>query len=354
MERFLANRTFRLLIYGLLILALIYMIQQLSPILTGMYRFLKAVLAPFLIAMIISYVLNPVVGLLTRRKVPRTMAVLLIYVTFIASVAVMIMNVTPMFMHQLRELNQHMPEITMKTERWIDGIHQNTVLPESVRTGILKSLAKAESAISAKIADFVDSIGNTINTLFVAFIIPFLAFYMLKDLKLIERSVLTFVPKKHRRQIIRLLIDIDDALGNYVRGQFLVCAVIGVMAYLAYVIIGAPYPILLASVVAVFNIIPYLGPFFGAAPAVVMASTISVKMVIMVVIANTAIQVLEGNVISPQIVGRTLHLHPLLIIFALLVGGQIAGIVGLILAVPALAVLREVIHHWRIHYGKPT
>src|SRR5690606_12865398 len=116
--------------------------------------------------------------------------------------------------------------------------------------------------------------------LFTAFIIPFLVFYMLKDFKLIERTTLTFVPKKHRRESIRLLIDIDHALGNYVRGQFTVCLIVGVLAYIGYWIIGMQYPLLLASIVAVFNIIPYLGPFIGAAPALLMASTISMQIVI--------------------------------------------------------------------------
>ena len=102
--------------------------------------------------------------------------------------------------------------------------------------------------------------------------------------------------------------EIDTALGNYVRGQFIVCVIVGVFAYMGYMVIGMPYALLLA-IVAAFNVVPYLGPFLGAAPAVVMASTVSIKMVLMVIV-NAMCQVLESNVISPQVVGRTLHLHP--------------------------------------------
>jgi len=165
-----------------------------------------------------------------------------------------------------------------------------------------------------------------------------------------EQTAITFIPKKHRTHIIKLLTDIDSALGNYVRGQFIVCLIVGVLAYLGYWIIGMPYPLLLASVVMVFNIIPYLGPFFGAAPAIIMASTISFKMVLLVAGVNLAVQILEGNVISPQVVGRTLHMHPLLIIFVLLIGGELAGIVGLILAVPFFAVLKVLFQHMWVYY----
>jgi len=167
--------------------------------------------------------------------------------------------------------------------------------------------------------------------------------------------VLAIVPRAHRKNVIKLVIDIDTALGNYIRGQFLVCLLVGLLAYVGYWLIGMPYALLLASIVAVFNIIPYLGPFFGAAPAIIMASTISIKMVLLVVAVNMAVQILEGNVISPQVVGRTLHMHPLLIIFALLVGGELAGIVGLILAVPFFAVMKVIIQHIFLYYvRKPT
>ncbi|GIQ70113.1 UPF0118 membrane protein YrrI [Xylanibacillus composti] len=352
MERFWHNRTLRIMAYVLFGLAIIIMLQHVSPILSWIYGVAKAVLAPFLIAMIISYVLNPIVNVLHSRKVPRTVAVLLIYASFIVSLTVLFMNMTPMFMEQLRELNEHMPELTMRAQNLVNGIHESKALPDSVRDGIQQSLAGMERAVSQSISGFINRIGSTINTLFLAFIVPFLAFYMMKDFQLIERSALTFVPKSKRKEIVTLLKDIDNALGNYIRGQLLVCVIVGALAYVGYMIIDAPYPLLLASIVAVFNIIPYLGPFFGAAPAIVMASTVSFKLVLMVIAVNLIVQVLEGNVVSPQVVGRTLHMHPLLIIFAVLVGGELAGIPGLILAVPLFAVMKVIIQHVTSYYSR--
>lgn len=181
--------------------------------------------------------------------------------------------------------------------------------------------------------------------LFNAFIVPFLVFYILKDFEVFERMVVSCLPRSRRKSIVMLLKDIDEALGNYIRGQFLVCIIIGVLAYIGYAIIGMPYALLFACVVAVFNIIPYMGPFLGAAPAIIMATTLSWRLVLLVAVVNTLCQMLESNVISPQVVGRKLHLHPLLIIFALLVGGEIAGMIGLILAVPFFAAAKVVIQH---------
>jgi predicted PurR-regulated permease PerM len=350
------SRLFTVLISILMVLLILFMLLQVRPIWVCVYSFITEILTPFIIAMIISYVLNPIVSLLNSRKVPRTVAVLLIYLVFIMSTTVILMNLIPIFMRQLDEFNEHLPQLAVKAQGLADTMNSLQFVPDSVRTGINQSLAKLENGISLIISRYIDGIGSTINMVFIAFIIPFLAFYILKDFQLIEKTVLAIVPKANRKQVITLLVDIDTALGNYIRGQFMVCAIIGLLAYLGYWIVGMPYALLLACVVAVFNIIPYLGPFIGAAPAIIMASTISVKMVLLVVIVNSICQILEGNVISPQIVGRSLKMHPLLIIFALLVGGEVAGIIGLILAVPLFAVMKVILQHIFQYYvhRRPT
>jgi predicted PurR-regulated permease PerM len=350
LDLFYKNRLFSIMMYVLLGLLILLVLWFIRPIWIGVYHFLIEILAPFIIAMSISYVLNPVVSLLGARKVPRTVAVLLIYAVFILSTTVILMNLIPMFVRQLNEFNEHIPGLAMKAQGVVDTMNSLQFVPDSIRMGINQSLAKLETGVSLAISQYIDGIGSTINMIFIAFIIPFLAFYMLKDFQLIEKTVLATVPKAKRKQVMTLLVDIDTALGNYIRGQFLVCVIIGVLAYLGYWLIGMPYALLLACLVAIFNIIPYLGPFFGAAPAIVMASTISMKMVLMVALINAVCQVLEGNVISPQIVGRSLKMHPLLIIFALLVGGELAGVLGLILAVPFFAVMKVILQHLFQYY----
>ncbi|WP_127529661.1 AI-2E family transporter [Paenibacillus kobensis] len=349
MDRFTNNRIFRLLVYAILGLIVVYMLLLLKPIFVQIYTFLRAVLLPFFIAMIISYVLNPIVTMLSDRKMPRSVAVLLIYAVFCGSLVVVLMNMIPMFMGQLQELNKHAPELTVRAKNLVDDLN-NSMLPDSIQTGINNSIYKIEKKLSESIFGLINNIGAMVNVLFILFIIPFLSFYILKDFEVFERTVITYVPKSHRQHTVRLFKDIDTALGSYIRGQFLVCLIVGVLAYIGYWIIGMPYPLLLAAVVAVTNVIPYLGPFFGAAPALLMSATISVKMMILVVVVNTVCQILESNVISPQVVGRTLHMHPLSIILALLVGGELAGIAGMILAVPIFAVLKVIVQHIFAYY----
>lgn len=341
------SRLLYTLIYILLTLAILYMLLHISPIMARIVQFLKAVFVPFIIALVISYVLNPVVGVLHRRKMPRTVAVLLIYTVFITLVSVVLINLIPMFINQTKELREQFPRMSIQAQQWTEEIKESRFLPPSIREGMRRSMQKAEQVISASIANMINGIDETINVVFIAFIIPFLAFYMLKDFQLIEKAALAFVPPKYRGKTVELLLEIDRTLGSYIRGQLLVCLITGTLAYIGYWLIGMPYPLLLASLVALFNIIPFIGPFLGAIPAVLMAFTISLKMALFVALVNLAVQLLENNVVSPQVVGRTLKLHPLLVIFALLVGGELAGIVGLIVAVPIFAVIKVIVQSVR-------
>jgi len=348
-DRFTKNRFFVVIIYTILLLFIVYFLLLLRPILISIFAFCKAVLGPFIVAMIISYILNPIVSMLHERKVPRTMAVLLIYAVFCTIITVLLVNVIPMFIDQMQELNKHLPELSMRAQSLVVDIN-NSSLPESFREGVNKSLVVMERRISETLLTFVNNIGGMVNALFVAFVVPFLAFYILKDFDVFERAIIKYVPKSHRKNTVRLLKDVDAALGSYIRGQLLVCVIIGTFAYIGYLLVGMPYALLLAGIVAVTNVIPYIGPFIGAAPALLMASTISLKMMLLVVIVNTVCQILESNIISPQVVGRTLHLHPLVIIFAVLVGGQLAGVLGMILAVPIFASGKVIIQHMFAYY----
>ncbi|WP_234489360.1 MULTISPECIES: AI-2E family transporter [Paenibacillus] len=339
------------MIWVLLGLIILYFVWLLRPMFMNIYQFLKAILAPFVVAMIISYVLNPVVSMLAARKMPRGIAVLLIYAVFLTCLAVILINLIPMLIEQMEELNEHLPEMTMHAQNIMNNL-DNRGVPVGIKEGVDQWLLQWEDRLAKGISNFMDHIGSTINIVLNIFIIPFLIFYILKDFDVFERAVVSLLPRTRRKASVRLLKEIDEALGNYVRGQFLVCLIVGILAYIGYMIVGMPYALLMASIVAVFNIVPYLGPFLGAAPAVVMASTISWKMVLMVIIVNWLCQLLESNIVSPQVVGKKLHLHPMLIIFALLVGGEIAGVVGLILAVPLFAVLKVIIQHFFAYYVK--
>lgn len=347
------GRTLYLALVTLVILACVWLLWELRDVLHSIGAILGSVLTPFLISVIIAYLLNPLVHQLHRRGVPRGMSIVIIYIVFFLFITVLLINMIPLFIDQLRELSEKMPALIQQVEKWMNDFHQNKrFLPLAVRNAVDSNLTALEGKTTASISKILERAGVAVEGMAGAFVIPFLVFYMLKDIKGIERTVIAFFPKNNRTGIVRLIRSVDEALGNYIRGQLLVAFLVGVLAYVGYLIIKMPYGVLLALIVAVTNIIPYVGPFIGAAPAILLAFTVSPMMALKVLIVNLVIQQLEGNVISPLLIGRSLKLHPMLIIFALLLGGEMFGMMGLILCIPVVAIGKVILQHLVLHYMK--
>lgn len=351
MERAPRNRPLELALFVLVVLGSLWLLNEMKGMLLSIWVVMRAVLAPFLIAMIISYMLNPIVMKLVDRGVPRGASVIIIYFIFFTLLAVVLVNSIPVFVHQVKDFVETLPETIGRVETWLKSIDDGRKgMPEAIQKAIDTNLVRFEDGVTQFISDFLASLGSTLEQILTALVIPFLVFYMLKDLKIMERAIVTLFPSKHRKELIQLIKSIDDALGNYIRGQLLVMLAVGTLVYVGYLIVGMPYSLMLALLVAITNIIPYVGPFIGAAPAIILAFTISPFMALKVTIVNLIVQQLEGNLISPQIVSKSLNLHPLLIIVALLLGGEVGGIVGLILAVPIVAIMKVILEHVVQHY----
>ncbi|GMA59974.1 AI-2E family transporter [Alicyclobacillus fastidiosus] len=337
------SRYFRATLSIFLTLLCIYLIGLLRGFFSDIWAVLSAVIYPFLASLIVSYVLQPLVELLARRRVPRGAAILLIYFTFVLLVVVAVLNAVPVITKQVTQLVANMPGMVVQVNHWIDMVNAHKqYLPDTVRIGVENALNQVERNLTQSVSGVFSFISGAVNIAFIAALVPFLVFYMLKDGRSIGRDAVRLVPKARREQMQELMVSVDHTLGSYIRGQFLVMLALGVLAFAGYLIVGMPYALLLAIFLAFADIIPYLGPFIGAAPAVFLAMTVSPAMVIKVLIVNVIVQQCEGNLISPQIMGRTLKLHPMAIVAALLVGGELGGLLGLIVAIPLLAVLKVV------------
>ncbi|MDZ5470879.1 AI-2E family transporter (plasmid) [Bacillus sp. 31A1R] len=337
----------------LLLLVVFFVFFKLQDIWMPALRVFYAILTPFLIAAFITYLLHPVVEKLHESNLPRWLAVLIIYTIFFGGIGMALYKGIPAFILQLRDLTENAPNFTNQYREWIKLIQQQTsTWPDGVQSQIDESIIALEKALNQVLENVLDLLMNSLNLLFLMAIIPFIAFYMLKDFDVMKKAAWYLTPRKWRHEGILFLRDVDQSLGNYIRGQLLVCVVIGGISALLFWLIGMRYPLLLGLIVGLTNIIPYFGPIIGAIPALIIAATISVKMVIYSLIIIFILQFLEGNILSPLIVGKSLHMHPLMIMFALIAGGEVGGIMGLILAVPILAILKVSLVHAKNHFVK--
>lgn len=337
-----------ILLFILLILLIFYLLILIRPILQWLLLIIKEIGIPFLIALILSYLLHPLVNWLMRIGLKRVYAVILIFLLFLSGAGAFLYIGTPVLIKQVREFMEQLPTTLQTFEGWFERFrdHQNQ-MPEGIQRGIESGIAQFEKLIekwtSKTVSDIGDSISSFMKISTIVMLVPFIVFYMLKDYEGFHIRAMRIFPKKQRKKVDQLLREINIGLGNYVSGQLIVSLVVGVLVTAGYLIIGFPYPLVFGMISMVFNIVPYLGPFLGALPAMVIGITVSWKMALLTGLVNMIVQTIEGNLISPFVVGRSTQLHPLSIIIAILIGGEIAGIGGLILAVPVLVMLKVII-----------
>ncbi len=331
----------------LLIFINLWFVFKLWPYARQFFAATLHVMSPFLIAFLIAYLLHPLVQHLHRRGMPRAVAILVIYILFFGLSGYAVIKGTPMLLTQLSNLSEHIPKFTVFYQDKVNHFYSATAhLPEQVHTHFNHLLAQAENVLNDVLARVMNSIQGLVTSVFTIFLIPFVAFYLLKDIKKISEWIERHTPETWRKPGKQLLHEIDQSLGSYIRGQFLVCVAVGLAAFLGLWIFKVPYSGVLGFFVGITDIIPFFGAAIGAIPAVLVALTISVNKVIIVLAVITVVQSLEGNLFSPLIVGKSVHLHPIIIMFSLIVGGELGGILGMLVAIPVFVTLREVVAFW--------
>lgn len=328
----------------------LYLLFQMGPYLSVIWQFVVTVSLPFMISLIIAYLLHPLVDALMKFRLNRTASILLVYLVILGGIFLFFWWGTPIFLEQLEELLEQLPVMEEQLFiylLWLDEHLEH--LPRGLHQGIEKVIDKLELGLSNYVEDVFLDLSMRLNSLFILLIVPFLVFYLLQDVELIAKVIHLLTPKGKRKALYRLWQDIDTALGEYIRGQIMVSILVGFLALIGYSLIGLPYPLFLASIVAVTNLIPYFGPFFGAVPALFIALVTKPTLLFWVMIINIAIQVLEGNLLSPYIVGKRLAIHPIFIILVLLVGAELGGVLGLVLAVPIFVMVKEIMTNIFVH-----
>lgn len=345
------TKWFYRLIYLLLLFIILYIFWKLKPIWLPSIKFLLIVLFPFICGAFITYLLHPIVEYLHINYLPRWLSILIIYTLFFGAIGVAVYKGIPAFVIQLRDLVDHVPEFADQYRQWIEMIQRQTAeWPIAVQERIDDGINQIETYLGNLLTKVIDGLMIIFNSIVLIALIPFIAFYMLKDIEKIKRTVWYLTPRKWRRSGLRLMRDIDESLGGYIRGQLFVSVLIGTLAALAFWFVKMKYPLLLGCIIGLTNVIPYFGPLIALIPTVVIAATISLKMMMISIAIVLVLQFIEGNILSPFIVGKSLELHPLMIMFALLAGEQMAGIIGLIIAVPILAIVKVFIIHGKNHF----
>ena len=335
----------------LLLFIILFIFIKLQPIWLPFVKMLMIVFLPFMIAAFITYLLHPIVERIHEGGLHRGLAVGIIYVLFFGGIGLAVYKGLPEMIKQLKDLSESVPELANQYMGFIEMIQKKTeTWPDGIQERVNESIVAVEQKLALLLEKIIGIIFEIIGSIFTIAIIPFISFYMLKDYTTIKKVVWYLTPRKWRQGGAHFLRDVDKSLGRYIRGQIFVCVLIGSLSATLFWIFHMKYPLLLGLIIGITNVIPYFGPVIGAIPAVIIASALSVKMIIITVCIVFVMQFLEGNILSPLIVGKSLHMHPLVIMVALLLGGEMGGILGLILSVPILAILKVGLVHIRKYF----
>lgn len=337
--------------YGiLLIFLIIYVGKKIDFIFQPLVVLVQTLFFPFLLAGVLYYLFRPIVLFFEKRNVARIYSILLIYLLFIGLVTLLIALVGPPLQHQITKLVENSDDLVTRLGDSLVKLQQNPFVGKYFEKQNLETMVQdftdyissSATIIFTNIANFI----GLLTSIVIVFVtVPFILFYMLKEGEEAPRQVLRFLPSAQRAEGKRILGDMDRAISSFIQGQVLVSFCVGVLTYVGYLIIDLDYSLLLALVSMFTNVIPFVGPLMGAIPALIVGIIDSPLMVLKVLIVIVIAQQLDGNFISPQVMGRTLNIHPLTIILLLLVAGSLGGFLGLLLAVPTYAVLKVVVSH---------
>ena len=310
----------------------------------------------FLAAFIISYVLNPLVVFLTRNKSPRSTAVLVIFLLIFGGLSLLIIGLVPSIVAEMQGLIERVPDYILRLQDFIAELHRDYHrfnLPESVRVIIDEGIEDLEETLLSVFENMVARILGFLERFVILLLLPILVYYFLRDFDRIRAAVKESIPSGHRRRATRLARDMDRTLGAYIRGILLISFLVGFMSYVGFLLLGIEFALLLAIIIGITNLIPFFGPIIGAVPAVIVALLESPLLALKVVALIVIIQQVESQLLSPPILGRKLGLHPLIILLALILGGRLMGLIGLLIAVPLAGCIKIIYNHLR-RWGAET
>ncbi len=299
------------------------------------------------IVFIITAALSPTVDWLSTKKVPRILAVISIYLLALLVLGGAGYLIIPPFVVQIKELIQNMPEIIAKIAPSISLVQHYYQEQQS----LISLFQKPLEALSGQVTQLSIGIFSTAQGFFIglgiALSIFVMTFYLLLEEEGLKHLIKSFSPEQYREQIVDVLQKVRIKWGSWVRGQLILCAIIGVVYYLGLLALGVPFALALAVLAGILEIIPYVGPIVAAIPTIIIAFFVSPWLALAVAIFYIIVQQLEGHILVPKIMQKAVGISPVTIIIALLIGAKLAGVLGLLLAVPICAGIIVLTSEWK-------
>lgn len=329
-------------------------------IVVGIVFTVKSLFIPLLIALFIAMILRPLVTFFESKGFSQTNIITSIFLSFFTITIISFIILIPLLSEQITSFSTKLPEIIAVLQDKVIALQNSmdnklpfldlSALAQSSKDSFTQNLDGAGGMLGSYISNFM-------NLLTFSLLVPFFAFFILKDMHLIKKTLLSYIPNKYFEIVALLFYKIGNSIQLYIRGQLIDASFVGIATGIGLTIVGFPYALLVGLIAGIGNFVPYFGPILGAIPAILIilvtpewATGSGIGLVIGVFLF---VQVIETIFVYPAAVGNSVNLHPLIVVLALLIGGELAGILGMIVIIPTVAILKvtfELLHKYMREY----
>lgn len=345
-------------IYLLLIFLVFYLVIVLfkeTNILSFVGTIIK-ILVPLIIGIVIAWLFDPVVNFLEKKKIKRVFGAIITYILLFIIVILIMSSLLPLLVEQLSEFVKAAPSIFEAIKGWcldafehlkaIDYINVDSVKQEFF-TKFEEFAVSLSDSLPNKVIGFFSGLFSGLGTFAIGLVIGFLLLVNFRN----TANIFKLLPKKYRNTGIELATEVNVSLRSYVQGALIDCGAVFILTSIGFWIVGLKAPVLFGFFCGLTNIIPYLGPYIGGAPAVIVGLTQSPTIGILTLVIVVIIQFLEGNLLQPFIMSKTTKLNAIVIMLGLLVFGYFWGIIGMLLSTPILAAVKTIFQFFNKKYG---
>ncbi len=317
---------------------------------------------PFVLGLLLVYLLDPPVRWLARRGVRRTFAIAIVYITaFLAFIEFLNLTLTPLI-NELIQFIEDFPALVVQFQGQLDRLSEfyaRLQIPSAIREWIDAAVAGTAQGGSggpafdpSALLPLITGAGSFLGAIFGYVILPVWVFYLLKDRVSLTAQFDEALPKTWRFDVWAVVRLVERVFGQWVRGQLILGLAVGIATFVGLMVLSVVvnpvfgrYAVLLSVIAGILELVPIIGPIISAIPAVLLAATAGIESVVAALILYTMIQQVENNFLVPKIQGDAVELHPAAVVFAIVIGGALAGLIGAILALPILAAFRDVVRY---------
>jgi len=327
----------------IILLVIIFLIGQIDFFIAPFKKFIAIVFFPLLFALMLYYIFRPLVKFLCKKKIPKTPSILIVFFVFLLVFTLVGIYAGTLIVKEAQQLLDDMPLILEKARVKADELIKDKNIAALFSGKLNEQLTSYAKSVFPVVRDGIFSAASAIaSAASVLVAVPFILFYLLRDDRKFYAKAIVSVPSKYRRNIVSIVKETDKTLSNYITGQALIALILGILSYIGYLIVGLKYSFILAFLVMITSFIPMLGAIIGVVPAFFVGLSVSPFMALKVLIVAVLVQQLEGNFISPNLMGKRLDIHPLTIIILFLGAASLYGFIGMLIAVPAYAAFKVI------------